>query len=131
MYKLGAGVLMYNRNKGQATIETLIALSVILILLVLVLWEFSYRSYLNSSVEEVYDNVAVCNRISSLINLISHNSEGNEIIIGLDRNVTIANRIISVGGDYCLFYANAAAADLVQGNVRIYDYNGVVYLENI
>lgn len=122
---------MLNNNRGQATIETLIAVSILLFLLVLVLWQVSVREQFNNSSRDTYSNIEECSRISAFINLISHNPrEENEIIIELDRHVTIANRIISVGDEYCLFYATASDASLVPGNVRIYDLNGVVYLEN-
>ena len=122
---------MLNNNRGQATIETLIAVSILLFLLVLILWQVSVREQFNNSARDTYSDIAMCNRISAFINLISHNPRGeSEIIIELDRNVTIANRTITVGDQYCLFYANAVDVNLDSGMVKIYDLNGVVYLEN-
>ncbi len=121
---------MLDNNKGQAGIETIIAVAILLSLLVLVLWQVSLREQFNNFASDAYSNIEVCNRISSLINFISHNPTQNEIIINLDRDVTIANRTISVGDEYCLFYGPASDAALVPGEIRIYDYEGVVYLEN-
>ena len=122
---------MSGERRGQVALETLVGVSIILILLIFVLFYTVVNNTASETIDENYKNENRCIKIDSIIRSIEANQGGNEVFVDMDADMTITGGVVYIGQKLCFFRGNVANASLTIGKTRIYDVNGVIYFENV
>jgi len=115
------------KNSGQVSVETLVAVFVVLIFFVVVLVQASLINSSGEIVESSFSEKNSCLKLSHLISQVYTEGKGSHATFYLDYDARIfgSERIVKVNEQFCYFIAITGDANLVVGDVEI-DNNGIV-----
>ena len=117
--------------KGQVTIEVLSAVVILLLLFVAILFFALQKNSETDFIKKDYENQIVCQKISGLISYIYSNSKSTQITFALEKDANVFPTNVTIGNYYCFFSGRAQPVNLVKGNVKAQDINGLVVMQNV
>jgi len=115
------------KNSGQVSVETLVAVFIVLIFFGIVLVQASIFGSSEVLAKETFEEQNSCLKFSHLISQVYTEGKGSHAEIYLDHNAQVYSNgsVVRVGDHFCYFIAKTIDANLVSGNI-ILDNNGVV-----
>ncbi|MFH1225250.1 MAG: hypothetical protein V1676_05600 [Candidatus Diapherotrites archaeon] len=117
-------------RRGQASIEILMAVGLIIIIFIFVSWFVSTRAADTEFVHTQYENQRVCERLASIISSVYAAKSGTEIKTTIESNAQIVNNSIHIGQYACDFVGKANPATLAAGPISARNQGGIVILQN-
>ena len=114
-------------SKAQISVETLLAIFVVLIFFVVVMVQASLINSSSETAENTFSEKNSCLKFSQLISQVYAEGKGSHAIFYLDYNTTVfaSQRIVKVNEQICYFIALSEDRNLLPGKIEI-DNNGVV-----
>jgi len=115
------------KNSGQVSVETLIAVFIVLIFFAVILVQTSIIGSAEIVAKETFSEKNNCLKLSNLISQTYTEGRGTHSEIYLDYNARVYSKekMIKVNETYCYFIARTIDANLLVGNI-ILDNNGIV-----
>ncbi|MFH1234440.1 MAG: hypothetical protein V1493_02405 [Candidatus Diapherotrites archaeon] len=117
-------------SKAQLTIETVAAISVLLLLLTLVIVINSNRDLMTKELGTAYSNSNECNGIALALSLLYSEGPYSKAEFTTGHDINVGNGYVLLEGTRCDFIGRAAPVALNQGTIIAKDLNGVITLEN-
>ena len=117
-----------NRKKsGQVSVETLVAVFVVLIFFAIVLMQASLINSSAQFAENTFSQKNSCLKLSHLISQVYTEGKGSHATYYLDydANVFATKRIVKINEQICYFIARTNDTNLTAGEIGI-DNNGIV-----
>jgi len=120
-------------SRGQASMEVMIAIAVLLIFFAAILFQ---NSFMRDDSEVIAVGIAEnseCMKLAYLISEVYSNGKGSEatIEINVPTKVLSAQRMVNVGEHYCKFLANSSDYDLGAGTFNLKNSNGSIVFTSV
>lgn len=116
---------------GQATIETLGAVLVVLVLFMFSVWLFSQINESAILVDKQSNDWSECLRIASIVQEVFVQGSGTQIQISASRDFNISKLSVYFENASCEFTGLVLPTGITAGTVRVQNQNGIVVLQNV
>ncbi len=119
-------------SRGQVSAETLLAIIMVFIFLMIVFLQNYTVSYSNETVFGAYSKKGECLRLAFAISKAYTEGDGTSISYDLSMNADIVpqEKSVKIGDDYCRYLAVANAYSLSPSMLSITNSNGVIVISS-
>lgn len=114
--------------RGQVSIETVFAVAIVLIFLLVVLIQNFTVSNSIGLVNSIYPKKGECLRLAFAISEVYFEGSGTQLTMNLENttNIISSEKSVKIGENYCSFLARAQDKNLSIGSVRIENISGMI-----
>lgn len=117
-------------QRGQAAVEILMSVALIVLIFMLVSWFVSTRQDDMNFVKAQYDSQRACSRLSFIISSVYSAKTNTEVKTAIETDANIVGNRIHIGNYSCQFLGGAENANLNAGRIKVVNNGGTVILEN-
>ncbi len=117
-------------TRGQASVEVLVAVCLILIFLVMGVSKMLEINSFSDSIASTGMDSGECLRLSQIIQEVFIQGPGTQIVIDSPVPFSVFPSSVEVNHQYCFFSGQAFSGSFSEGTIRIFNKSGVVGIEN-
>ena len=117
-------------RRGQVTIETIIGISVVLMLFAIIAVNNAQKASMKEIVEGSLEESRKCRNLAQTITLIYSQGSGSVSELSIDFDANILSNIVFLENTSCTALGSVQDAELSKGTVIVKNLSGTVVLEN-
>jgi hypothetical protein len=121
---------LHGASKAQLTIETVAAISVLLLLMAIVVVINSNRDLMTKELGTAYSNSNECNGIALALSLLYSEGPYSKAEFTTEHNLTVGDGYVVLENTRCDFIGRADANAVPKGEIIARNINGVITVGN-